>query len=212
MKQYFTGFFTAVCLTASVFILMGSQNKNLGDIIVNSISVQNDGKEVVWLGRSGNGNGMLETYNANGKMNIFIGSGKGFGAGVGGVGFLSTYNADGKQTGYFGTGQYGGQLSTYNADGKETIYLGTGEGGGGHVSTNNADGKKSTYLGSGAEGAGFLSISKDDKQVARLQGFLTTFNEHGVQTGYFGTDKNNDGMITIMDRYGDLGWGQSGKQ
>jgi antitoxin component YwqK of YwqJK toxin-antitoxin module len=29
MKQYFTGFFTAVCLTASVFIFMGSQNKNL---------------------------------------------------------------------------------------------------------------------------------------------------------------------------------------
>jgi len=45
MKQYFTGFFTAICLTTSVFIFMGSQNKNLGDIVVNSISVQKDGEE-----------------------------------------------------------------------------------------------------------------------------------------------------------------------
>ena len=31
MKQYFTGFFTAVCLTASVFIFMGSQNTSLAN-------------------------------------------------------------------------------------------------------------------------------------------------------------------------------------
>ena len=40
MKQYFTGFFTAFCLTASSFLFMGSQNKNLGDIEVNSIKVR----------------------------------------------------------------------------------------------------------------------------------------------------------------------------
>ena len=39
MKQYFTGFFTAFCLTASAFMFMGSQNKNLGNIIVDSITV-----------------------------------------------------------------------------------------------------------------------------------------------------------------------------
>ena len=39
MKQYFTGFFTATCLTASVFIFLGAESKNLGDIEVNSIKV-----------------------------------------------------------------------------------------------------------------------------------------------------------------------------
>ena len=39
MKQYFTGFFTAICLTSSIFIFMGSKNKNLGDITVSSISI-----------------------------------------------------------------------------------------------------------------------------------------------------------------------------
>ena len=39
MKQYFTGFFTAMCLTASFFLFTGSQKNNLGDIEVNSIKV-----------------------------------------------------------------------------------------------------------------------------------------------------------------------------
>ena len=39
MKQYTNGFFTAFCITASAFMFMGSQNKNLGDIAVNSITV-----------------------------------------------------------------------------------------------------------------------------------------------------------------------------
>ena len=39
MKQYFLGFFTAVCLTSSLFIFIGSSNRNLGDITVSSISI-----------------------------------------------------------------------------------------------------------------------------------------------------------------------------
>ena len=51
MKQYFTGFFTAVCLTTSIFLFMGSQDRNLGDIAVNSITVyDNDGKKSAFLG------------------------------------------------------------------------------------------------------------------------------------------------------------------
>ena len=97
MKQYFTGFFTAVCLTASVFIFMGSQNKNLGDIVVHSISVQNDGKEVVWLGTGEGGVGFLETFDADGKKTVYLGTGEE------GVGFLKTHNIHEKMTGYFGT-------------------------------------------------------------------------------------------------------------
>ena len=41
MKQYFTGFFTATCLTTSVFIFMGSTDNNMGHIIVDSIIMRN---------------------------------------------------------------------------------------------------------------------------------------------------------------------------
>jgi len=95
MKQYFTGFFTAVCLTASVFLFMGFQNKNLGDIEVNSITVRAPGgKKVVWLGPAKSGNGVLETYNANGKETAYLG---------GKTGHLVTYNEREEMTGYFGT-------------------------------------------------------------------------------------------------------------
>ena len=51
MKQYFTGFFTAVCLTASVFLFMGSQNKNLGAIEVESIVLKGEnGKTIIMPG------------------------------------------------------------------------------------------------------------------------------------------------------------------
>ena len=91
MRQYFTGFFTAVCLTASVFIFMGSQNKNLGDIEADSISLTSelgttyligggitfenkDGKDVINIGISDDDSGFLSTYNADGKETSFLGT------------------------------------------------------------------------------------------------------------------------------------------
>ena len=55
MKQYFTGFFTGVCLVASAVMFMGASNKNLGDITVNSITVMDDGT-----------GGFIQTFNADG--------------------------------------------------------------------------------------------------------------------------------------------------
>jgi hypothetical protein len=31
-------------------------------------------------------------------------------------------------------------------------------------------------------------------------------------TGYFGTNKDNDGIAALSDRYGDIGWSASGKK
>jgi hypothetical protein len=31
-------------------------------------------------------------------------------------------------------------------------------------------------------------------------------------TGYFGTNKENDGMAILLDRYGDPGWNKTGKK
>ena len=96
MKQYFTGFFTATCLTASVFIFLGAENKNLGDIEVNSIKVMDK----------------------NNRITVHLGTN------IIGGGWLGTYNEDGKKTSYLGTGEGGtGILVKYNADGKETIFL-----------------------------------------------------------------------------------------
>jgi hypothetical protein len=73
MKQYLMGFITAICLTTSGLLFMGSQNNNLGDIVVQSISVQNDGKEVAWLGTNENG-GLINILNSDGKRIVHIGA------------------------------------------------------------------------------------------------------------------------------------------
>ena len=114
MKQYFTGFFTAVCLTASVFIFMGTQNKNLGDIVVNSISIKSENGETNIY------DGYIQTNNADGKLTTYLGTGEN------GGGQLRTFNADGKQTAYLGTDEGGGgHLETFNIHEKMTGYFGT---------------------------------------------------------------------------------------
>ncbi len=113
-------------------------------------------------------------------------------------GMIKTFNADGKQTAYLGTSvSGGGLLGTFNAEGKMTANLATDEGGVGSLRTFNADGKETAYFGTGKGGDG---------------GFLRTFNKHEVETGYFGTNKDNDGTALLFDRYGDPGWGESGKK
>ena len=166
MKQYFTGFFTAVCLTASLFLFMGSQNKNLGAIEVESIVIKDE----------------------TGATLIIPGA-------------IQTRNTDGKETCFLGTGHAGdGIIKTFNNDGKETCYLGTGEGGGGLLAVSNKD--EQVRIG--------LRISdKDD-------GRITLINNKGnkvVVMGALYSEKHNaDGFIKLFDRYGDYGWGMTGKQ
>ena len=110
MKKYTIGLITGALLAVSAMMFMGAQNKNLGDITVNSITVTDDGS-----------GGVIRTYNADGKQTVYLGT-----SGEGGVGFLSTYNADGKKTAYLGTSEGGfGFLSTYNKHEVMTGYFGT---------------------------------------------------------------------------------------
>ena len=64
-----------------------------------------------------------------------------------------------------------------------------------------------------------ISLTKEDKMSVHLaisdngSGVLQTFNKHGVKVGLFGSHKDGgDGMALLYDRYGDTGWGESGKK
>ena len=51
MKRYTIGLITGALLTASAFMFMGAQNKNLGDVVVNSIRVNDsDGNTSAYFG------------------------------------------------------------------------------------------------------------------------------------------------------------------
>ena len=86
MKKYTIGLITGALLAISAMMFMGAQNKNLGDITVNSITVTDDGS-----------GGVIRTYNADGKETAYLGTGED------GGGKLHTYNKHGVMTGGFGT-------------------------------------------------------------------------------------------------------------
>ena len=63
MKQYFSGFITAFCLSISFIMFTASQSKNLGDITVNSIRVVDN-----------ENGGFITTYDEEGKITAYVGS------------------------------------------------------------------------------------------------------------------------------------------
>ena len=104
MNDYTKGILTGTSLILCFFMFVSakSQSKNLGDIVVNSVTVHNDrGEASVWIGLSPTGDGYLQTYNADGKETAYLGTGDGDG------GNLATYNKYEKLVGYFGTGDNG---------------------------------------------------------------------------------------------------------
>ena len=70
------------------------------------------------------------------------------------------------------------------------------DGHGGYISTYNQDGNRTVYIGTGEN----------------RNGYISTFNKMDEATTYLGTNKELDGVVVLKDRYGDLGWSQTGKQ
>ena len=109
MKKYTIGLITGALLAISAMMFIGAQNKNLGEITVEKITLRKEGGKKMCV-IQGDGlividetaitsifSGKVLTHNADGKMVAYIGTSEG------GSGFLETYNKHGVKTGYFGT-------------------------------------------------------------------------------------------------------------
>ena len=88
MKQIdFKSFLIGVLSTAILFILTGFEaNGNLGDIVVNSITVKDDGH-----------GGFITAYNQDQKRTLYLGTGKEDN------GYVQTYNKYEQPTAYIGS-------------------------------------------------------------------------------------------------------------
>ena len=91
MKQYAIGLITGALLGISAMMFMGSENKNLGVITSDSITLVSESGMTIILG------GAVIIDDSDGKETVYLGTGEG------GLGFLSTYNKHKVMTGYFGT-------------------------------------------------------------------------------------------------------------
>lgn len=67
MKQYFTGCFTALCLSISVFMIIKSREDNSSNTIENKIVLNGESGKTVIEG------GVMRIYNKEGKEVAFLG-------------------------------------------------------------------------------------------------------------------------------------------
>ncbi len=162
-------FIIGVLCTVLFLTLTGAkkQSDNLGDILVNSINVPDDGLGLGgWIAVTATGGnaaiiigldedgGKVQVNNHDGKLIAFLASDDN------GSGHLLTYDADGRESAFVGTSVTGsGSVRTYSAAGKETTYLGTGMEGIGFLPTSNKDGVTTGYFGTNTKQNGMIIIS-----------------------------------------------------
>ena len=172
-----------VLSTVLIFVLIGAkpQNKNLGDITVNSLKVVGDQGKMAGGLTTVNGGGSLTMYNFDGEGTSFLGNTPG-GRGVLGV----TNN---------------GAVETYNTKDEVVVRLGAAKlDGAGVIGTFDSDGHVTSILGN-SEGRSYLTLYNG--------GYVATYNNADNQTGFLGTDPENNGMVTIFDRHGKQSWSES---
>ena len=155
MNDYTKGILTGASLILCFFMLVSakSQDKNLGDITVDSITVLNEeGKRSIIL-TTLRGEGHLMTRNADGNLTATIGS-------LDGLGFIGTYGVDGNLTVRLGSNQKNvGALQLSNADGTKSVVLGGSKGGGGHLETYSKHEVLTGYFGTNTENDGMAALN-----------------------------------------------------
>ena len=142
MKQYFTGFFTAVCLTVSVFLFLAATKPELGDIKAKSITIVNeDGTKTVEIRPQ-----MIALYNGEGVLGTrFIAHDAG--------GHILVKYRNGKTMMHI-DGQ-AGRMKFIGGDGTDKVVIGTFHGG----SPKALPVKEIDRF----NGTGYISINKDNR-------------------------------------------------
>ena len=188
MKQYFTGFFTAVCLTTSVFLFVGANDVELKE----SMIFKNENGNLII-----DGNG-IKLWNASGS-NILASFGQNENGGM-----LYLSDQDGKikiGAKVDGGANGGGSFSAFSPNGVLTANMAGTDNGGNLIM---ASSKKSDF-----------DIRTAISVTERGDGDIQLWNNKGNTTTIIGALHNEnhkgDGFINLFDRYGDFGWSATGK-
>ena len=207
MKQYFTGFFTAICLTTSLFLFMGAQKANTQaeHIIIKSekgtttigggfIEVDGaSGKKLFEVTVSSFNHGQLSMFNKNGVLTTIVS------ASDEGDGFVKVHNSKGIRAVDISSSSFGGYFSTYNSKRKQTSYFGTFRNLRGGLMTYNENADLTSFVGTSDESDGKISL-------------YNNMGNNIVRLGSLYKDGNKaDGFISLHDRYGEYGWHKSGR-
>ena len=181
MKQYFTGFITAMVFTSSLFLFIGAKKRTIDNLTVQKITIVDSGGDQVGEIGSNKNNSYLwlkSTRSKNRNINLL---------------------ADSRQS----------EILVRGSSGKEAISLGTNKNMGGSIRVNQKNGSRSLVLESDKMGNGqFVCYNHREKETLFVgtsdinSGQIKTFNALGVETVFVGTDDNDAGLVGVNNNSG----------
>ena len=181
MKQYFTGFFTAMVFTSSLFLFVGAKKRTIDNLTVRKIMIIDSGdKQIGEIGSDkGNSYFWLKSTRSD-KPNISL-------------------VADKSQS----------EILIGSSSGREAISLGINKNMGGNIRVNQKNGSRALVLKSDKMGNGqFLCYNHREKETLFVgtsdinSGQIKTFNALGVETVFVGTDDNDAGLVGVNNNTG----------
>ena len=183
MKQYFTGFITAVVFTSSLFLFVGAKTRTIDNLLVRNITIVDSvGDKVGEIG-SNRKNSYFWLKSASSKkpdINLI---------------------ADSKKS----------EILVRGSSGRDVISLGINKNMGGNIRINQKNGSRSLVLESDKMGNGqFLCYNHREKETLFVgtsdinSGQIKTYNALGAETVFLGTDVNDAGLVNVSDNNGNI--------
>ena len=181
MKQYFTGFFTAMVFTSSLFLFIGAKKRTIDNLTVQKITIIDSGdKQIGEIGSDKGSSYLWLKSNKSKKPNISL-------------------VADRSQS----------EILMRGSSGREAINLGINNNMGGNIRVNQKNGLRALVLESDKMGNGqFLCYNHREKETLFVgtnninSGQIKTFNSLGVETVFLGTDDNDAGLVHVNNNSG----------
>ena len=181
MKQYFTGFITAMVFTSSLFLFIGAKKRTIDNLTVQKITIIDSvGDQVGEIGSNKNNSYLWLKSTGSKKTNINL-------------------VADSRQS----------EILVRGNSGQEAISLGTNKNIGGSIRVNQKNGSRALVLKSDKMGNGQLvCYNHRDKETLFVgtndinSGQVKTFNALGVETVFLGTDDNDAGLVGVNNNRG----------
>ena len=183
MKQYFTGFITAVVFTSSVFLFIGAKKRTIENLTVQKITiVDKAGNQVGEIGQKKSNSYLWLKSRKNRKPAIFISAENNVGS-----------------------------ISVRNSTGKDVVNIGSNKYSGGVINLNKKSGNKSISLESYGQGNGrLLCYNQRENETLFVgtneinSGQIKAYNSLGSETVFLGTDINDAGLVGVNDNNGKL--------
>ena len=180
MKQYFTGFITAVVFTSSVFLFIGAKKRTIENLTVQKITiVDKTGNQVGEIGQKKSESYIWLKSRKNRKPAILL-----------------------------STDSNSGNIVIRNSTGKDVVSLGPNKYSGGAINLNRKSGSRSLLLESYGQGNGRLLCYNHREKETIFVGTSDInsgqVNSLGAETVFLGTDNNDAGLVSVNNNNGKL--------